>query len=192
MARRMKYPFLADFKKWVQHDRMISSSSSRTYGSCASAILTKLGEDITEDAVLCVLLDYEDSGSFSTYTTAWKAFAEWAAIQGTQLPVPDLSEVSRRKVPPLPIEALELLLFLSSLDVPLSQAARLRWGHISPKSDSLGYDVALPNKPGDLYKVPDRIMRGWTASWPSSREITGKSSSSPLVKTARSPTLSRH
>ena len=174
MARTPKYPFLKDFEEWVRDDRMISQASAHTYARCVSSLLNKLGEDLSEESVKAVLLDYEDSSSFPTYKTSWSAFAEWTSLSGLSVPTPDFKKHRRSKIIDLPKEALDLLVFMSSLGIPMSQAARLKWGHISPQSDSLGYDVALPNKPGEYYKVAEPTLRAWLASWPSSREeITG-------------------
>ena len=175
MARKPQHD-LTDFTEWLEENRLVSPTTSRSYAGVVSAVLTALDEDISQETIDKVFLPRRGRSSYANYRTGWKAFVEFAQENGVTLPQPSKEE-REVTVDPLSPEALALAVYLRSMKVSPSALRGLCWRHIKPSpTDPTSYDVFDPYRPSLAITTPKELVDAlgtWGGDLPVFAEVPG-------------------
>lgn len=164
MPRRPTHD-MTEFKDWLEEDRLVQPTTSRSYSAVVSAILTAMNDEVTQENLDAVFEPRRGNSSYANYRTAWKAFHEFAFERGVTLPTP-AKKVVEREVDSLPDAGLRLAsLFRENKFSPATLRA-LTWKHIAPSQRETDcYDVYDPYRPASSMLVPASIVDPWRALW---------------------------
>ena len=176
MGRRRKSE-LQPFTTWLEDTRGVSPASASHYAIRVRRMLKHL--EVVDRNSLDVLLHTDPFAAYpANYTSAWKAFVEFSASCGVQVPTPTPTASQQAHSYSIPDEIADDLLYLTETsDLTRSHIAFLRWSHLDggPKNGKVW--VEIPDAPGDFVQL----------HWPSVERIrdwaypNGAGSSDPWV-----------
>lgn len=174
---------LQPFAEWL-HLQNVSRQSIKTYCSITRRILKEL-PSFSQEAVdlYFAVLAKEDPGRYGNDRSAWSRFVDWAATEGTELPMPQKkrSQVFEDGLPPLPAQvraAVAQLRSACSPPVPFKAIAQMRWGAVLPYGPhDPKVQVCDPGMAGARFLFPKEVIE-------TLREYAIPSASFPLAKDA--------
>ena len=171
MARDSSFPSRADFRRWLESDRLVSPSTARTYSNSVGTLLRLLPEDqpLTEEVVTEVFSRLIHKSGYMNYRTAWKAFAQWGSLRGAVIPTP--RRVDTVVLDPLPKEGLQVADVLARGGVTLHSFPLLKKTSIQPPYKGSGCHILDPLRQGHAVQLAEDDMNDWLALWPTGTDL---------------------
>lgn len=152
MGRRRKSD-LEPFMAWLEDTRGVSPASASHYASRVRRMFKSL--KIVDREHLDELLRTKPFADYpANYTSAWKAFCEYGASVGTEIPTPTPSASAKQASFSIPESiADDLLYIVDHCDLSRSDLPKLRWSHLDGAPQNGKVWVEVPDTKGDYVQV---------------------------------------
>jgi len=152
VGRRRKSD-LEPFTRWLEDTRGVSAASASHYASRLRRMLKHL--EVVDREHLDELLRTSPFAEYpANYTSAWRAFVEYSATCGLDVPTPTPTASQKENTYAIPDRIADDLLYLTETsDLKRSDLALLRWHHLDggPKNGKVWVEV--PGSHGDFVQL---------------------------------------